>query len=289
MKVNLYVGAILTPANQIYDSMTKGIIDIGWVATGYTPEGFPMLEALELPYGTKNAVNATRMANDFYRQFKPKQLDNVKLLFFTISEAAAIHSKKPIRTLNDVKGLKIRVAAGLAVDQVKALGGVPLVMPLGDTYDALRKGVADAVISATDSLKTSKFAEVTQYTTNNHESATTTCGFVGMNKAKWESLPKDIQDIIDKLDEEYIPKAGKAWDKGFAEGMQYGRTQGHQFITLTPVEEKPWVEAGAKPLIDKYIKEKSAMGLPAKEAVKWCLDWIKKEREIVGIYVPGKC
>jgi TRAP-type C4-dicarboxylate transport system substrate-binding protein len=237
-----------------------------------------LLEAFDLPTNTEKGMYNSRLLNDFYKKFKPKELDKVKVLFLTGAAPMYLHSKKPVKTLQDLKGMKIRVPGGTIVSIVKGLGAVPLVMSVGETYDALRKGVADATMAATDTLQNYKYYEVCKYTTFNPVSAVGSSGLVVMNKAKWDSLPPDIQSIIDKTSAEYSEKFGRLWDERDEAGMKYAKGKGHIFITLTKEEDRRWLDT-MKPMFDKYVQDKTAMGLPAKEALQFIKDWVAKNKK----------
>jgi TRAP-type C4-dicarboxylate transport system substrate-binding protein len=90
-------------------------------------------------------------------------------------------------------------------------------------------------------------------------------------------LPPDIQKIIEGVNKEYIEKAGKAWDDIDKEGKDFTVKLGNQIIPLTKDEAEKWTKA-AKPLLDEYVKEKTAKGLPAEEALKFCQDYLKKNQ-----------
>jgi TRAP-type C4-dicarboxylate transport system substrate-binding protein len=223
-------------------------------------------------------VQASRLQNDFIKHFKPKELEQVHTLFFSAARYFVIHSKKPVRTLQDLKGMKIRVTGATTVDIMKTLGAVPVVMSVGDTYDALSKGVVDATMAAADTLQNYRYNEVTKYTIINPESAFGSTGGVFMNKQKYEALPADLRSIVDKIAYEYSEKMGKLWDERDAAGIQYGKEKGHTFITFSK-EEDLKVLAAMQPVYEKYIKEKSAKGLPAKEAVQYVKDWARNNKD----------
>jgi TRAP-type C4-dicarboxylate transport system substrate-binding protein len=118
--------------------------------------------------------------------------------------------------------------------------------------------------------------------------------FVVMNKDKWNSLPEDIQNIFTEVSGEWIEKHGKVWTYYDKVGIDYFLTfEGREVIDLSPDEMGRWVAATA-PLIDQYISEKTALGLPAADYEAYllqrteylagispteeaCVDWVEKE------------
>jgi TRAP-type C4-dicarboxylate transport system substrate-binding protein len=272
--VNFYPGGILTPAPQTYDSVTTGIADIGFAPMGVTPGRFPLAEVMEQPMGIQNSYLMTGLSNDFFRAFKPREFAQVKMLFFLSASPGLLHTKRPIRTLEDLKGLKVRCLGGTAARVLKALGTVPIVIPTGDTYDALRKGIVDSVVAAWDSLETMKWGEILPYTTVSYHAATGAPGFVVMNKDKWDRLPRQTQEVMDQLSLEYAEKLSRLWDEKDQKTIKVWTARNHIAIYLTKEEEKRWAKA-VLPLYGVFIKEKSAKGLPAAEALRFCQDWVK--------------
>jgi len=272
VRVNYYPAGILTPAAQTFDSVVTGIADIGLGPTGVTPGRFPLAEVMEQPLGISSSYHMTRLANDFFRNFKPKEFDDVKVLFLLNASPGLLHTKKPVRKLEDLKGMKIRCLGKNAAAVLKSLGSVPVMIPTGDTYDALRKGIVDGVIAACDSLETMKWGELLPFTTVCYFAAIGSPGFVVMNKTKWKDLRPDIQKIIDEMSNEYAEKVSLLWDDKDRRSIEKWKARGHTFIYLDKEEEERWAKA-IVPLYEVFVKEKSAQGLPAIEALEFCRQW----------------
>jgi TRAP-type C4-dicarboxylate transport system substrate-binding protein len=275
IKASFYPGGILTPAAQTFDSVTTGIADIGFGPMGVTPGRFPLTEVIEQPLGIESAVMMTRLSNDFFRAFKPEEFDQVKVLFLLTASPGLLHTKRAVRRLEDLDGLKVRCLGGNAARVLKVLGAVPIVIPTGDTYDALRKGIVDGVVAAWDSLETLKWGEILPYTTVSYYAAVGSPGFAVMNKAKWESLSPDLQETINRMSEEYAEKLSRLWDEKDQNTIRKWKAKNHVSILLSKEEEKRW-ERAVLPLYEARAQEKSAKGLAAVEALKFCKDWVQK-------------
>ena len=274
VKIAYFPGGTLTPAAQTYDNVVKGIADIGFSCFAYTRGKFPLTEAVDLPLGYKNGMTPTRMINAYYAKFKPKELDDVKVLYLHAHGPGLLHTKKPVNKLEDVKGMKIR-ATGLASKIVTAVGGSPVGTTQPETYDALRTGVADGALSPLEALQGFKWGEVIKYTTLDYAAGYSTGMFVVMNKTKWNSLPPDVQKVFTDVSREWIDKTGALWDQIEQEGKDYTLKRGNKIIQLSPEENAKW-GARVKPLIDDYVKSTKAKGLPGDEVIKFCLDYLKK-------------
>lgn len=272
--ISYFPGGTLTPAAQTYDSVVKGIADIGFSVFAYSRGKFPLMEVIDLPLGYKSAMQATELINAFYAKFQPKELDEVKVLYLHAHGPGVLHSKTPIATLDDIKGKKIR-ATGLAAKVVSAFGGAPVGTTMPETYDALRTGVAEGAMAPVESLKGWKWGEVVSATTLNYGSAYSTGMFIVMNKAKWASLPPDVQKVITEVSEEWIPKQGRTWDEIDVEGLEFIKAKGSKVIALSKEEDAKWAEK-VKPLLDEYVTNAKSKGLPGEEALKFCLDFVKR-------------
>jgi TRAP-type C4-dicarboxylate transport system substrate-binding protein len=278
VKFTYYPGATLTPAAQTYDSVMKGIADVGESVLGYTSGRFPLMEIIDLPLGYKSGYVATKMINEFYKKFQPKELDGVKIMWLHAHGPGILFTKnKAVNKLEDLKGLKIR-ATGFSAKTATALGAAPVAMPQTESYDALRTGVVEGILNPMEAMKGWKIAEVVKYCTEDYGTAYTTSFFVVMNKAKWNALPKDIQDIIEKINVEWIEKQGKLWDEIDQEGREYMKQRGNQFIALSKEEEARWIEK-VKPVIADQVKPINAKGLPGDAALKFCQDYLKANQK----------
>ncbi|MBI5439884.1 MAG: TRAP transporter substrate-binding protein [Deltaproteobacteria bacterium] len=276
VKITVHHGQTLVPMPQTYDSVMNEIADMGFASLSINPGRFPLMEVLDLPHGIKNARIMTQLSNSMYKKFQPKELDGVKVLFLLSHGPGIVHTKTPVRKLEDLQGLKLRCPGGFITSIVKELGGVPLVMPAPDTYDALKRGVADGVVATPDALVFLKFGEILPYTTENYGTAFESTGYVIMNKKKWNSLPADVQETMNALGEEYSDKLARRWDE--MDQMAIKQYSTRTVFKLSPEEEQRWFRKIA-PLYDLYVKEKSAKGLPAAEALKFCRDFARTHQQ----------
>jgi TRAP-type C4-dicarboxylate transport system substrate-binding protein len=274
VKIKVFAGGTLTQADQCYDGVMKGISDMGMSCFAYTKGRFPMMEALDLPLGYPNGRVASRVTNDFYKKFKPKELEGVKVLYIHAHGPGLLHTKQPVNTLEDLKGLKIR-STGLSAKVAEQLGAIPVAMPQGATYEALQKGVVDGTLGPIEVLKGWKQAEVIKSTTDCSGIGYTTAMFVVLNQKKWNELPKDIQEILENVSNEWVDVHGKTWDQLDTEGRQFSLGLGNKVIPLSKQENLKWNKA-VRPIIDEYAKAAEAKGLPGQKAVKEVEGLIKK-------------
>lgn len=275
VKVTMFPGGTLTKGDVAYDGVVKGISDLCLTVLGYTRGKFPLTEVIDLPLGYKSGYAATKVANDYFKRFNPKEFDETKVMYLHAHGPGILHtSKKAVRNLEDLKGLKIR-SHGLSSKVVAALGGVPVAMPMPETYDALSRGVVEGVMCPVEALDGWKLGEVTKFTTQNFGSAYSTTFIVTMNKAKWAALPADIQGIIGELNKEWIERTGKLWDEIDKKGYDVVKARGGQIIPLPQDEDWKWTKL-VKPIFDEYVKSMMGKGLPGNEALKFALETLYK-------------
>lgn len=265
VKINIYPGGTLVKAEDTFTGVEKGVSDIGMSCFAYTRGRFPIMEAVDLPLGYPDGKTATKVANEFFKVMKPKALDGVKVLLIHAHGPGLLHSVKPLKTLADLKGMKIR-STGLSSKIVKALGAIPVAMPQPETYEAVQKGVVDGTFGPIETLKGWKHAEVIKNTTDCPDIGYTTAMFVVMNKAKWDMLPDDVKKVFEEVSAEWVDVHGKKWDELDGEGRSYTKEKGNAIIKLAPEENAKWV-AAVQGIINDYIKEVKAKGLPGDKAV----------------------
>jgi TRAP-type C4-dicarboxylate transport system substrate-binding protein len=251
VQISVFAGGTLTKAPQCYSGTVKGISDLGFSLFAYTRGRFPVMAAVDLPMGYADGKVASRVAQEFAKAFKPKELSDVKVLYLHAHGPGLLHTKKPVKKLEDLKGMKIR-ATGLSAKIVKALGGVPVAMPQGGTYEALKKGVVEGTFGPMEVLKGWKQAEVIKYTTECYSIGYTTTFFVVMNLDKWNALPADIKKIFDEVSDKYTDVHGNVWDSTDQEGRKYTLSLGNEIISLSDEESARWRKA-VEPVIKDYV------------------------------------
>ena len=277
VKITFFPGSTLTPGDKNYDGVVQGISDMAMADLAYTRGRFPLCEVFYLPLGYKSALVATRMMNEFYKKFKPKELDDTKVLFLHGHGPALIHTKKPVQKLEDLKGMKIR-STGMSTKVVAALGAVPVAMTMSEAYDALSKGIVEGIICPIEALEGWKHAEVVKSTTDCFAVSYSACFFVNMNQAKWAALPPEHQKVVEKVSAEWIEKAGSSWDEIDKTGREFTLKRGNQIVSLSKEEEQRWVNA-CNPLYDEYLGSMKSKGLPGEEALKFCQEYLKQNQK----------
>lgn len=270
VKIDLYPAGTLLEATEIYDGVVRGAADLGVTIFGYAPGRFPFFEAFELPgIPYNNATVAGHVVWDAYKQLKPAEVGNVKLLFLYANGPAALLTKTPIRKLEDLRGMPIR-STGHGTKALAALGATPVPMPIAEVYGALQKGIVQGVLMPLDGLRAWRFAELTKYTTI-APYMTTTLFAVVMNANRWQSLPTEIKKAFEEVSESWLAKSGAVADDENLQALEWAtKRHDHEVIVLPPNEVARWM-ARLQPEQDKYVSTMTAKGLPGKTTLDLAL------------------
>ncbi len=270
VKVILYPGELLGKAKDSYDATVAGTADLSWVYMNATPGRFPLHSVYELPFLFSNVKVGNRVIWENFQEEPALKAEfrDVKVLWLHVIPLMQIHTgKKPIKTLDDLKGMKMRTPLGVASKVIKALGAVPVIMNVSDAYAALERGTVDGTVVPWSSVFSFKFDEVTKYHTE--VNLWSSPHFFIMNSRKWNSLPPDIQKAIDSLSGKWgADFTGTVDDKYDVEAFQKLKAlPGHEMMKLSPED----IEKGKKllkPVWEEWVSEREAKGLPAKKILE---------------------
>ncbi len=267
--IDYYPGGTLTKPKDCYDGVVQRISDIGLSALGYTKGRFPVMSGVDLPLGFTTGEQATKIANEVFAKFTPKEFADVHVLYFHAHGPGVLHTAgKSVKTMDDLKGMKIR-ATGNSASIVTALGGNPVAMSMPDSYQSIQKGVVNGGMYPVETNKGWKMGEVVDYMTDTTAVAYTTTFFVVINKDVWASLPPEIQKAMTETSATWIPKHGKAWDESDKEGREFFLQQpGNAIVTLEPKEAELWKKA-MEPMFVEYEADCAKAGADGKAILEF--------------------
>ncbi len=251
---------------ELYRQMVQGIADIVFTLPGYTAGDFPMMSLTELPGTAQDAEDGTRKLwknmNFFKEEFK-----DAKVLMLWNSDTAGIMSRaKPVRTMEDLKGMRIRTPSRAQSAQLTALGATPIDMPVTQIYNALERGVIDATMIPLSAMLDFKLIEVVKYLTVNAPLGRSPF-LVAMQRKRYESLPPDLRKIIDDTTGLEMSLAGaRSYDKKNKLALETAKKD-REVIPLAPAEAKRWLDL-FKQLAKEQAAEVDKRGLPGSALVK---------------------
>jgi len=271
--VTVFASNTLSPPMQVFDNTVKGVVDVGTALLAYAPGRLPLSEVLQLPLGYRNGYQGSKLANAYYKKFRPKEFDDVKVLFLHGAAPGFIFTKKPVKSMADIKGLRIRANAENA-PIVKALGAAPVTMPVTEAYDALSRGVVDGTLFPLEALQGFRIGEVVSTVLENYGVSYLTSQFVIMNKDKWNKLSPEDQKAIEKINDEFNDRIGRQWVELDQKAKEFAMSKGVKFISVSKEEEEETAKK-MKPILDDYVKMTKAKGLPGEEALKFCQEFLR--------------
>jgi len=262
--INTFPGGTLLDAKGMVDGVIAGQADIGSTSMAYQPGRFIVTNATALPFGFPNATVASLTLWDLYKKYQPQEFSKLKVLTMFASAPANIYAKVPVKNLDDLKGLQLRASGGVA-QVLTALGATPVGMPQTETPEALQKGVVKGAASSLETLMDFKYAEMCKYVTFLNGPIYPFAVF--MNMDKWNALPKDVQQVMDELGTQQAMWTGVYMDNHVNKSIAWSKdTQNVQFFELPEQEKEAWDRMLA-PIIDEWVKDAKAKGLPAEEIV----------------------
>jgi TRAP-type transport system periplasmic protein len=279
IKITMYPAESLAKSADNIQAVTGGVADMAWLNLGNWTGRFPLTEVMNLPFIGLNSgkiegrtlsaagVNS-HIIEQIYEETPEIQAEwsTMKVLFIHAGDMVFPGmSKKQVRTVADAKGLKIRISGKYPNLMWQAMGASPLAMPMPEVYDSLQKGVIDAVGLPWSAIITQKLQEVLKnYTDINTDMALFA---VVMNKDKWNSLPKDVQDGL--MSVSGVTGAEFAGESGWGsdvkdEALAAIKQQGLdiQKVSLDAGEYDKWFALGSKPMWDKWAAEMASKNLP---------------------------
>jgi TRAP-type C4-dicarboxylate transport system substrate-binding protein len=249
---------------QLYDQVRDGVVDICWTLPGSTPGRFPTTEVFELPFiGAEKGLTNARAAQEFADKNLKDEVKDVKILAYWTHDGGLIHANKQIKTMEDLKGLKLRNPTRLAGEALKALGATSVGMPVPQVPESLAQKVIDGAVVPWEVVPAIKVHELVKFHTAIPGSPTlyTASFFLAMNKSKYEGLPPELRAIIDKYSGlAFATRAGTMWDTAGAMVLEMVKTRGNTITSISEDEKAKWIKA-CEPVTAAWIEQVKAKGL----------------------------
>jgi len=265
LKIIVFPNQTLAKGKDNWNAVRTGIADMGWCFHGYWPGMTPLADVISLPAlpfttGEKGSEALWRLYEKF-PEIKKQFDENHILLLYTTEPYSLITTKKQVKTLEELKGLKIRTTGGPPTDQMKALGGIPMSIPMPDVYLALKQGVIDGMGVSWEAVHSFRLYEVADFYTQTPFPAVYFS--IAINRKKWESLPDDVKKAITSVSGLQGSRLwGKKYDMAKEGVFELARKEGKNIgsVTLSADEMNRWLETGGKPLWDEWVKKMEKEG-----------------------------
>ena len=266
-------------AEDIYDQVKNGVVDLGWTLPGYKAGLFPASEVFELPFIGGPAHIVSPAVNDYVKKWGKDEWSGVRPLIVHFAGLSVIHTKnRPIRVLADFKGMKLRTPSRISTYALSAFGATPVPIPGLKITEVIMHNVVDGAIVPWSISLSIRTIDVVKY----HAETSLHGPILAMimNKQSYAKLPADLKKAIDdNCTDAMAVEFGYRWEKDDAPGRAKAIKLKHEVYAIAPEEEARW-KAAAKPAYDEWSKEMTAKGLPAAEMISDAENLVAKYRAL---------
>lgn len=277
VKITIFPGGALSTAVQLYDSTRTGVADLAWFLQGYTPGKFPLTSVVELPFMGTSAAQASQAVWELFEGSKEMQAEyaGVKVLsIWTVDTGQLMTTRKMVRNVDDIKGLKLRIGSDTLKPTAEALGAVPILMPIGELFDSMQKGVVDGTLLGTSAIRTFKLAPILGGMTIGHFFVN--AQGLGINQNVWEKIPAADQKIIMDLAGVRLAKElGLKYDSEGKVGYDDAAAAGVKIFEMPAGEMAKWKEA-VSGIYKGWIADMNTKGLPGQQIYDKANELLKK-------------
>jgi TRAP-type C4-dicarboxylate transport system substrate-binding protein len=250
---------------ELVQQARDGVVDLVWTVNGYTPGLFPRTEVFELPTVYRNDPGAANLAmRAMFDEYLAEEYAGLQVMFLHVHAGNAIHMvDTEARAPEDLAGLNLRTPSRTGAWVIEALGANPVAMPVPELPQALARKTVDGALIPWEIAGPLRLQEQTDYQIEGADLARfgTTTFQVSMNKARWDSLPAEIQQaFIDASDEAWLAEVGEIWRNTDNAVIEQLVAAGNTHVTLSE-EETAAFEAALAPVVDRWIADMDAQGI----------------------------
>jgi len=277
VKFEPYWSNTLSKQTENWEALKSGIADTAVCVMSFWPGLAPLSDVISLPFiGIRSAEQAGGVMWKLYEKYPSIQAEykDVKVLFIGVGDPNVIQTnKKLVKTLEDIKGMKLRVTGGPPTEYLKLVGASPMMVGMVDVYSNLQKGVLDGVVASWASVESMKFYEVAKNISN--YPVYSPFAIRAMNLNVWNSLPPDVQQAIDSVGG--YDRSVEFSKTQYDDHVKYVKSIGHDLNVFDPPDEDlaKWQEV-AKPIWQKWVQDMEAAGHPeAQEILDTTLELLK--------------
>jgi TRAP-type transport system periplasmic protein len=269
VKVTLYPSMQLGgKPPELFRQTADGVVDLSFTLPGYTSPAFPRTQMIELPGLKEDGLAATNMMWDLLDPYLAPEYQGTKVIALWGAEDAGLMSRgKAIRSMDDLKGLRMRAPSAAQAKQLEVMGAVPIAAPITQVYPGLERGTMDGAMVPFTTILDFRLGEVAKGFTISGPIFGRSSFLIAMNKKKYDSLPSAARAAIDKLSGRQLSlKATEVYIKRAEQAVESVR--GKADVYELPKSEQDRITKTLRPIIDEWIKEMEGKGVPAKEMLR---------------------
>jgi TRAP-type C4-dicarboxylate transport system substrate-binding protein len=269
LRLEAYTDKVLHGPVDAFKAAVTGITDYTNAYVTYQPGSFRLLHAPQLPFLFPSPQVASLVFEELYPRFFKAEYERmgVYLAHCDCTSPYNLISRTPIRRLEDLRGIKIRVTGGLTADMFRELGAVPVAIAAAEIYPAFQRGLLDAAALALPDIVSYRLYEIGAYYTQVDINVVLLqyC----LNRETFDALPADLQGDFYRLlrMRSQIAAQNIYSGPGYESALRVMTDAGTEIVVLEESELARWRERLA-PLKERFVSLHEADGLPARAAVE---------------------
>lgn len=274
-----WAGALYKPKESAFE-LAKGVADIGDISGAYAPMGFEFEKSMRMVFwGVNDRQVARKIYLDVLGKFPELTQEFTKagikvMAYASIPPYQLLLSKKPVKTLDDFKGMTFKATGDLA-KIATSLGGEGIVMPMSESYTALQKTTIDGAFAPYETMKSFRFGEVVKYAVELNVGSAP-AGHWGFCLKSWNKLPADVQKVFENNVDWFGRRIEDLVFAGEAEGIDFAKENKVEFIKL-PQKDLDQVYATVDKIIGEEMAKLDAKGLPGTAVYKEIRSLVEKK------------
>jgi TRAP-type C4-dicarboxylate transport system substrate-binding protein len=244
-------GAALANFTNVYERVLNDVVQIGFGQQAFIAGKFPLSEVTNLPFVVKdNTVGSVALWRLYKSGLLDKEYDETVPVWLNLLGPAYVHLVREPRTLDNLDGLKVRVAGKVVGRALQTLGGSPISLPAEGLYEGLQRGTIDGAITSWSAFEPFRLAEVTSHHVLAPLGAAPAMFF--MAKKKWEALARLRTALEAHGGEAQSRTAGELWKKhSLQQQSTVAQLPRHNIIELSPAQMTSW-QARVEPVIAEW-------------------------------------
>lgn len=272
VKMEVYPAGQLFRDMELIKAIMSGALEMGTTPAAMWTGPIPLLDVFDIPFLVTSYDGVVKVWEGEPGEMMRKQLEKVgvkTIAFSAYGENFSFCSTTPLTKPTDFKGLKIRCNTNMGAELVKTFGGSPAIFSSSETYEALQRKTIDAANSGITSIRDRKWYEITTHATMTNASYSVWPVMISVKF--WNTLPKDIQQVLIDVGKEHQAYVLKETKKTDSEATAFIKTK-LKMYTLTEADKKAWIAAGQKSVLDNWLKRTGENG---KKVVAWIQENVK--------------
>jgi TRAP-type C4-dicarboxylate transport system substrate-binding protein len=268
VEVEIFFGDALLPSTEVLTGVGDGRADSGFLVDNAFPGNVPLTTISSLPFTGDETEAQVKAFTDLYADYEPFRAEweamNVRVLQFDPSFPSVIGTAEPVESLDDLEGLSIR-CLGYVCSALEAVGANPVAMAAPEIYEAIQRGLLDGYASVPFSaISALAFDEVAPYVLDSGLGLYIQ-GATVINADLWDSLPADVQQVIEEVSSEYLGEFLRRAGPFEAETCDALIESNVTINTLSEAEVDRWAEAYGEAALDDWRSLAEGQGAPADE------------------------